>query len=258
MYQNCEVCVCGGGALLPQNISRVLHFGQNLCEVLHWILFQCCAIKGSNHGMMAWLKPQPSGLSFFSVTSGCALGILTPKASRSGWVFSQFQHPMVKTYNMQLNKMIYFYFLRKHMEIVIYYLRYSSLRRIAIAQLISSNCCTVPRTVLRQRWVWLTIKEVLTLDETTQRLSAHINNVIRFVLFLLCIWRRLKINIQVLKLYIVIATCICRVVNDLWFAKSTHSNQSLFTFTALCQDYGCKTSTSKSQFTVITLHVSSC
>ena len=32
-------------------------------------------------------------------TSGYALGVLTPKASPSGWVFSQAQHPMIKTYN---------------------------------------------------------------------------------------------------------------------------------------------------------------
>ena len=31
--------------------------------------------------------------------SGYALGVLTPKASPSGWVFSQAQHPMIKTYN---------------------------------------------------------------------------------------------------------------------------------------------------------------
>ena len=32
-------------------------------------------------------------------TSGYALGVLTPKASPSGWVFSQAQQPMIKTYN---------------------------------------------------------------------------------------------------------------------------------------------------------------
>ena len=31
-------------------------------------------------------------------TSGYAIGVLTPKASPSGWVFSQAQHPMIKTY----------------------------------------------------------------------------------------------------------------------------------------------------------------
>ena len=33
-------------------------------------------------------------------TSGYALGVLTPKASPSGWVFSQAQHPMIKTFNI--------------------------------------------------------------------------------------------------------------------------------------------------------------
>ena len=33
-------------------------------------------------------------------TSGYALGVSTPKASPSGWVFSQAQHPMNKTYNI--------------------------------------------------------------------------------------------------------------------------------------------------------------
>ena len=32
-------------------------------------------------------------------TSGYALGVLTPKASPSGWVFSQAQLPMIKTYS---------------------------------------------------------------------------------------------------------------------------------------------------------------
>ena len=31
--------------------------------------------------------------------SGYALGVLTSKASPSGWVFSQAQQPMIKTYN---------------------------------------------------------------------------------------------------------------------------------------------------------------
>ena len=31
-------------------------------------------------------------------TSGYALSVLTPKASPSGWVFSQAQQPMIKTY----------------------------------------------------------------------------------------------------------------------------------------------------------------
>ena len=36
---------------------------------------------------------------FHCNTLGYALGVLTPKASPSGWVFSQAQQPMFKTYN---------------------------------------------------------------------------------------------------------------------------------------------------------------
>ena len=32
-------------------------------------------------------------------TTGDALGVLTPKASPSGWVFRQAQYPMIKIYN---------------------------------------------------------------------------------------------------------------------------------------------------------------
>ena len=66
-------------------------------------------------GCWAWLKTQPEGLAF-SVktpraypawgtdfwsqnTEGVARGVLTEKASPLGWVFSQAQHPMIKTYN---------------------------------------------------------------------------------------------------------------------------------------------------------------
>ena len=49
-------------------------------------------------GYQLWLKK-----------SGYALGVLTPKTSPSGWVFSQAQHPMIKTYNNDRNWGINFY-----------------------------------------------------------------------------------------------------------------------------------------------------
>ena len=46
-------------------------------------------------GCWAWLKTQPSGLAF-SVKTPRATPSVTPKASPSGLVFSQAQHPMIK------------------------------------------------------------------------------------------------------------------------------------------------------------------
>ena len=72
---------------------------------------------------MLGLAENPAlGPGFFRQnTSGYALGVLTQKASPSGWVFSEAQHPMIKTYNSDLNigidsymiAIFTFYFLRK-------------------------------------------------------------------------------------------------------------------------------------------------
>ena len=51
---------------------------------------------GFNHLVMGLAENLGPGF-FRQNTSGYALGILTPKASPSGWVFSQAQHPMIKT-----------------------------------------------------------------------------------------------------------------------------------------------------------------
>ena len=65
----------------------------------------CIALKGHtiigfNHGVLGLAESPAIGPGFFRQnTSGYALGVLTPKASPSGWVFSQAQHPMIKTYN---------------------------------------------------------------------------------------------------------------------------------------------------------------
>ena len=57
------------------------------------------AIIGFNHGVLGLAENPALGPGFFRQnTSGYALGVLTPKASPSGWVFSQAQHPMIKTY----------------------------------------------------------------------------------------------------------------------------------------------------------------
>ena len=47
------------------------------------------AMIGFNHGVLG-LAENP------------ASGVLTPKASPEGWVFSQAQHTMIKTYNNAL------------------------------------------------------------------------------------------------------------------------------------------------------------
>ena len=57
-------------------------------------------IIGFNHGVLGLAESPALGPGFFRQnTSGYALGVLTPKASPSGWVFSQAQHPMIKTYS---------------------------------------------------------------------------------------------------------------------------------------------------------------
>ena len=58
------------------------------------------AIIGFNHGVLDLAKNPALGPGFFRQnTSGYALDVFTPKASPSGRVFSQAQHPMIKTYN---------------------------------------------------------------------------------------------------------------------------------------------------------------
>ena len=48
------------------------------------------AIIGFNHGVLGLAENPALGPGFFRQnTSGYALGVLTPKASPSGWVFSQ-------------------------------------------------------------------------------------------------------------------------------------------------------------------------
>ena len=56
------------------------------------------AIIGFNHGVLGLAENPALGPGFFRQnTSGYALGVLTPKASPSGWFFIQAQHPMIKT-----------------------------------------------------------------------------------------------------------------------------------------------------------------
>ena len=59
------------------------------------------AIIGFNHGVLGLAENPALGPGFFRQnTSGYALGVLIPKASPSGWVFSQAQHQMIKIYNI--------------------------------------------------------------------------------------------------------------------------------------------------------------
>ena len=65
------------------------------------------AVIGFNHGVLGLAENPALGPGFFRQnTSGYALGVLTPKACPSGWVFSQAQHPMIKTYNIQCSAVI--------------------------------------------------------------------------------------------------------------------------------------------------------
>ena len=58
------------------------------------------AIIGFKHGVLGLAENPARGTGFWSQnTEGVARGVLTPKASPSGWFFSQAQHPMIKTYN---------------------------------------------------------------------------------------------------------------------------------------------------------------
>ena len=67
---------------------------------LRCFLLSESAIIGFNHGVLGLAENPALGPGFFRQnTSGYALGVLTPKASPSGWVFSQAQHPMIKTYS---------------------------------------------------------------------------------------------------------------------------------------------------------------
>ena len=61
------------------------------------------AIIGFNHGVLSLAESPALGTGFFRQnTEGVARGFFTPKASPSGWVFSQAQHPMIKTYNISI------------------------------------------------------------------------------------------------------------------------------------------------------------
>ena len=58
------------------------------------------AIICFNHAVLCLAENPALGPGFFRQnTSDYVLGALTPKASPSGWVFSQAQHPMIKAYN---------------------------------------------------------------------------------------------------------------------------------------------------------------
>ena len=61
--------------------------------------FNHCSAIGFNHGVLGLAENPARGTGFFRQnTSGYALGVLTEKARPEGWVFSQAQHPMIKTY----------------------------------------------------------------------------------------------------------------------------------------------------------------
>ena len=56
-------------------------------------------VIGFNHGLMGLAENPARGTGFWSQnTEGVARGVLTEKARPEGWVFSQAQQPMIKTY----------------------------------------------------------------------------------------------------------------------------------------------------------------
>ena len=58
-----------------------------------------CFVIGFNHGVLGLAESPARGTGFWSQnTEGVARGVLTEKARPEGWVFSQAQHPMIKTY----------------------------------------------------------------------------------------------------------------------------------------------------------------
>ena len=59
------------------------------------------ALIGFNHVLLGLAENPALGPGIFRQnTSGYALDVLNPKASPSGWVFSQAQQPIIKTYNI--------------------------------------------------------------------------------------------------------------------------------------------------------------
>ena len=71
---------------LMSNDGNVNSICPIFCQIKPWVLIEC-AILGLRH-----LWPFPSK------KLGYGLGVLTPKASPSSWVFSQAQHPIIKTF----------------------------------------------------------------------------------------------------------------------------------------------------------------
>ena len=58
-----------------------------------------CLGIGFNHGLLGLAENPARGTGFWSQnTEGVARGVLTEKARPEGWVFSQAQQPMIKTY----------------------------------------------------------------------------------------------------------------------------------------------------------------
>ena len=58
-----------------------------------------CLVIGFNHGVLGLAENPARGTGFWSQnTEGVARGVLTEKARPEGWVCSQAQHPMIKTY----------------------------------------------------------------------------------------------------------------------------------------------------------------
>ena len=56
-------------------------------------------VIGFNHGLLGLAENPARGTGFWSQnTEGVARGVLTEKARPEGWVFSQAQQPMIKTY----------------------------------------------------------------------------------------------------------------------------------------------------------------
>ena len=72
---------------------------QSDCQILNWENSKTCLVIGFNHGLLGLAENPARGTGFWSQnTEGVARGVLTEKARPEGWVFSQAQQPMIKTY----------------------------------------------------------------------------------------------------------------------------------------------------------------
>ena len=91
-----------GGYFVQGEMSELSHTPH--CFEGMWIMYIIAHGQfkfgiGFNHGMLGLAENPARGTGFWSQnTEGVARGALTEKTRPEGWIFSQAQHPMIKTY----------------------------------------------------------------------------------------------------------------------------------------------------------------